>query len=357
MKLEELIALAVVLSASVVTPAAAQTCSLPPNFQATPLTDFAPGQLYLNQFSGLLYDGSNTMPSDHYNDGMSSASAIQPRDTNGTVSSNGKIVFLGIGMSNTTIELCGGATFDSNGDPLATACQLPYNQPQSFMAQAAADPGVNHSTLAIMDGAKGGETLEKWDPTGSNGYANYDRVRDQVLAPNGLSEKQVQAVWLKGANSQPTVSLPSSGADAYTAKRQLGNILRTIRSRYPFIRQVFLSNRIYAGYATSCLNPEPYAYEMGFTNKWLIAAQINQMRGGGIDPIAGDLSYGKTAWVAWGPYLWASGTTPRSDGLVWLRSDLRLSDGTHPNTAAEQKVGTLLLNFFKASPHAAWFRP
>src|SRR5690348_2654913 len=109
MKLEEIVALAVVCSVSVVTPAEAQ-CSLPQNFQATPLTDFAPGQLYLNQFPGLLYDGSNSMPSDHYNDGMSAASSIQPRNTSGTPSSSGKVVFLGIGMSNTTIEFCGAAT-------------------------------------------------------------------------------------------------------------------------------------------------------------------------------------------------------------------------------------------------------
>lgn len=357
MKREGIIALAVALGVFSFGSAAAQTCSLPSNFQTTPLTDFAPGQLYLNQYPGFLYDGSNTMPVDHDADGRTAAASIQPRNVSGAPSSNGKVVFLGIGMSNTTIEFCGAASFDANGDPLATVCQLPYNQTESFMAQAAADPGVNHTQMVIMDGAKGGETLDRWDPTGPNGYTNYDRVRDQVLLPNGLSENQVQAIWLKGAEASPTVSLPAPGADAYASERYLGNIMRALKQRYPFVRQVFLSSRIYGGYATTCLNPEPYAYEGGFAVKWLIAAQINQMRGGGIDPIAGDLSYGRTAWLAWGPYLWASGTTPRSDGLTWLRGDLRQSDGTHPSTAGEQKVGNLLLRFMKSSPHTAWFRP
>jgi hypothetical protein len=54
---------------------------------------------------------------------------------------------------------------------------------------------------------------------------------------------------------------------------------------------MFLSRRIYAGYATNCLNPEPYAYEYGFSAKWLIEAQVVQEEGGAQDPIAGVMSY------------------------------------------------------------------
>jgi len=91
--------------------------------------------------------------------------------------------------------------------------------------------------------------------------------------------------------------------------------------------------------------------------KWLIQAQITQMSGGGIDPRAGDLNYnGVAPWVAWGPYLWADGLTPRSDGLTWACSDLE-SDGTHTSQSGEQKVGSMLLNFFLNSPQASpWFK-
>src|SRR5215470_1165750 len=66
-----------------------------PSGGATPLTDFAPGQTYKG-FPGFLYDGSNNVPADHDADGRTLAGNIH--------AINGKIVFLGIGMSNATIE-------------------------------------------------------------------------------------------------------------------------------------------------------------------------------------------------------------------------------------------------------------
>jgi hypothetical protein len=105
------------------------------------------------------------------------------------------------------------------------------------------------------------------------------------------------------------------------------------------------------------LNPEPYAYESGFAVKWLIQAQIDQQRNGGVvvDARAADLDYDVAPWLAWGPYLWADGTTARSDGLVWLQSDLA-ADGTHPAQTGQEKVGDMLLAFFTSSPYTtSWF--
>ncbi|HET8947139.1 MAG TPA: hypothetical protein VFQ07_09160, partial [Candidatus Polarisedimenticolia bacterium] len=106
------------------------------------------------------------------------------------------------------------------------------------------------------------------------------------------------------------------------------------------------------------LNPEPYAFEIGFSIKWLVASQITQVRGGAFDPDAGDLDYraGTIPWVDWGPYLWANGTTPRSDGLVWTNTDFRGGgECTHPSVYAEQKVAAMLLGFMKTSPYTPWF--
>lgn len=302
-----------------------------------PLTDM--GAWTYKGFAGGLYPGAaNAMPADHHAAGLDKAGRIVPRDTAGNPDPSGKYVLVSIGMSNTTQEFCG-----------STPCG-----PGTFMTQAAADPAVNHGTLAIVDGAAGGQSAEFWDaPTD----ANYDRVRDLVLAPRGLSEAQVQVAWVKVANPGPTMSLPAAGSDAYRLVTQTGNIVRALKVRYPNLQQVYLSSRIYAGYATTTLNPEPYAYESGYAAKWVVQAQIDQMRSGQPDPRAGDLDYatGPGTWIAWAAYLWADGLNPRSDGLTWVPGDFA-ADGTHPATSGRTKVGTMLMAFFKGSDHTpCWF--
>jgi hypothetical protein len=175
------------------------------------------------------------------------------------------------------------------------------------------------------------------------------------LTAAGLTEAQVQVAWIKQANAGPRTSLPSPNADAYRLVGQLANISRALKTRYPNIRLAYVSSRIYAGYASTALNPEPYAYESGFAVKWLIAAQIEQERSGKIDALAGNLGAAAAPWLAWSAYLWADGLNPRADGLTWSRPELE-GDGTHPAQAAEQKVGSLLLAFFKSEPTAkSWF--
>jgi hypothetical protein len=306
-----------------------------------PLNDLGTGS-YLNQFQGGLYpNGSNVVPALHSSVGRSRALNVGPLDTLGQPDPNGKYVLLSIGMSNTTQEFC------------SPNSELPPTS-WSFMGQAFANPVVNHTTVAMVNGAQGGKAASFWDsPTDPD----YDRVRDTRLAPQGLSEQQVRAVWLKVANPNPTVRLPNANADAYVLEQQMGNIARALKVRYPNLDAIFVSSRIYAGYASSTLNPEPYAYESGLAVKWLIEAQINQMNGSGIDSRAGDLNYsnGTSPWIAWGPYMWADGTNPRSDGLTWVQSDFA-SDGTHPSQQGQQKVGAMLLNFMMRSPYSQpWF--
>ncbi len=273
------------------------------SFVAKPLNDLGTGKY--KGFEGGLYEhGSNEVPSDHAADGRALAAQVKPI--------RGKFVLLSMGMSNTIIEFRG------------------------FENLVASDGRVNHATMEVVNGAKGAMTACFWrfataNPVQSGCRAprmisnQYDRIRDELLKPNGLAEDQVEVIWLKNANPRPTVGLPDQDAEAYGYEREIGEMARAARARYPNLKLMFISSRIYAGYATVPLNPEPYAYEYGFSVKWAIQAQVNQMRSGIMDGTAGDLDYKKgiAPWIAWGPYLWADGTAARSDGLAWKPSEFQ----------------------------------
>ncbi len=307
---------------------------------ATPVMDLA--GTYLS-FAGRLYPGGNQIPVAHLAAGTALGRSVVPLDINGNPSAMGKYVLMSIGMSNTTQEWC-----HSQWDAACNAW--------SFTGQAQADQQVRRSGLVIVNGAKGSQTAPSWVPAGA---ANYIRIRDSVLVPQGLSEQQVQVIWLKLANAMPGVSLPHNGADALHLYSQLGSILRALKVQYPKLKLVLMTSRVYAGYNAIQLNPEPYAYEYGFSMKWLIGEQIRQVDNpsSAADPATGDLDYttGVAPWAGWGPYLWARGTQPRADGLTWPQTYLE-SDGVHPSDLGEEVVGAELLTFFKTSPVTrCWF--
>lgn len=317
----------------------AETLS-PNGIQAIPLNDLTSNYL---GFSGGLYPDGNTMPTAHDGAGKQYAEAIRPLNKSGKPANNGHIVFLSIGMSNSALEFC---SKDLDG----VSCNN-----NSFMAKAAADPEIVHHNLVLINGAMTGQSTDLWSSSTAN---NYDRIRDDILADNNLSEAQVQVVWVKLANkfSHTRPSLPDANADAYVLARELGNTIRALKTRYPNLQQVFLTSRIYGGYAKATSHsPEPYAYETGFAVKWLIEAQINQMASGQIDPIFGDLNYNDgAAWLSWSLYPWANGTQSRSDGLTWELTDFN-ADGIHPSPRGVDKFSDMLLDYFKQSFHTCWF--
>ena len=319
-------------------PAAAQNCANT-STGFVPINDLGAG-MYLGAFPGGLYpNGRNAPPASHRDAGLAAARAIQPLGPSGVPDPGGSYALLSIGMSNTTQEFCS----RSGREPC---------DPWTLMGQAAVDPIVNTSRLVIVNGARGGQAAGAWESPAST---EYERIRTDVLARKGLSELQVRAAWVKVANPGPTISLPNTGADAFRLLGQIGNIARALKTRYPNMEQVLLSSRIYAGYATTALNPEPYAYESAFAVKWVIEAQIRQRQTGQIDPIAGDLSPPAAPWLGWAAYLWADGLTPRSDSLIWECPDFR-TDGTHPSQSGQEKVATMLLDLFKSSPFTElWF--
>jgi uncharacterized protein (TIGR03437 family) len=290
----------------------------------TPLNDLGTG-MYKGFQGGLYPNGSNTRPAAHESAGLQQARAIQPLNANGQPDANGRIALVSIGMSNTTQEF------------------------STFKPMADADPGKN-PRLVIVDGAQGGMTASAISNLNSQQGQQFWNVVNQRLAAANVTPAQVQIAWVKEANANPNAAFP---AHAQELRDQYALIAQILKNRFPNIRLAYYSSRTYGGYATTTLNPEPYAYESGFAVKWMIENQINGSADLNFDPARGSV---RAPWLAWGPYLWADGTKPRSDGLTYGCSDFA-SDGTHPAPGgAREKVAQTLLNFFKNDSSARlWF--
>ncbi|RMG53813.1 MAG: hypothetical protein D6723_06515 [Acidobacteria bacterium] len=291
----------------------------------TPLTELGTGT-YQGKRGGLYPNGMNTPPPEHFLAGLRLAEEIEPLDANGRPDPrNGRIVLISIGMSNTTQEF------------------------STFIELANDDPEKN-PLLTIVDGAQGGMSANRIiDPDdGATGTRFWTRV-DQRLRRAGVTPNQVQVAWVKEADPRPTLPFP---ADAEQLQSELAIIAQILKHRFPNLKLAYFSSRIYAGYATTSLNPEPFAYQSGFAVKWLIERQINGDPALNFDPLRGEVN---APWLAWGPYLWADGLRARQDGLIWECDDFR-EDGTHPSEKGRRKVAALLLDFFKTDPTARpWF--
>jgi len=287
----------------------------------TPLSDLGAG--FYRGFEGGLYPGgSNVRPQGHTDAGVAIANAITPLDTlGGPDPTNGKVVLLSIGMSNTNLEFT------------------------AFIPKANADP-VKSPAVLLVNGAIGGQSADRIDDPNA---AYWDSVATR-LRRAGSSPRQAQVVWLKEAIASPTGGFPAS---ADTLLSELATIVRIIHQKFPNVRLTYVTSRIYAGYATTNLNPEPYAYESGFAAKWLIANQVAGVESLNFDPGRGPV---EAPWLSWGPYLWADGLNPRIDGLIWPCSDFN-SDGTHPNATGSGVVADSLLALFESDVTAIpWFR-
>jgi hypothetical protein len=284
-----------------------------------PLCDMSASDKYKGEDGGLYGGGRNEPPKEHAEAAKAEAAKIQPLDAEGKPAAGGKVVLLSIGMSNTTQEF------------------------SRFMQIARAQ-----AKLTIVDGAQGGQAAIQWDTAESRPWGEVEKR----LGAAGVTAKQVQIVWVK----QALIQQGQHGAFPAHAKKlqeETGKIVRLAKAKYPNLRIAYLSSRIYAGYAKSPLNPEPYAYEGAYSMRWLIQDQIKGEKELAYDAAKGEV---KAPLLLWGPYLWADGVNGRkSDKLVWAESDFG-KDGTHPSDSGRDKVAQQLLAFFKSDPVAkAWF--
>ena len=274
-----------------------------------PLPDLGRGTY--GGFTGGLYpNGANQPPTAYAREGAACAQKVLPRNQQGQPDPEGTVALLSFGMSNTTMEY------------------------RAFKQQADADPR-KHPRLTIVDGAVGGVDASRMqDPE-----APYWSTLAERLEAAGVSAAQVQVGWLKQAIARESRPFPE---DAHWLQEAVRQIIGLAAQRFPNLQLLYLSSRIYAGYASTPLNPEPAAYDGGFAVKWLIEERI-----------AGTIS---GPWLGWGPYLWTDGLKGRRDGLIWTCEDVA-PDGTHPSIpTGANKVGQLLFDFFSTDVLAVpWF--
>jgi hypothetical protein len=281
---------------------------------------------YKDGYKGGFYpDGKNERPKEHEAAGLRFAKQIQPRNAAGKVDPQGKIVLLSVGMSNTS------------------------QASQGFQKVLAAAEGVN-PLVVFVNGAVGGQTAYRiQNPDNADG-AKYWGIVDQRLKEAGVTRDQVQVIWIKEADAGPNQGFPGY---AKKLEEELTRIVQIFPKRFRNAKLVYLSSRTYGGFATTALNPEPYAYESAFSVKWLIERQIKGDSGLNFDAGKGEV---RAPWLSWGPYLWANGSKKRADGFSYEPGDFTANDGTHLTASGMDKVGRLMLQFFQNDSTArGWF--
>lgn len=239
--------------------------------------------------------------------GLEAASRITPRALNGNPAENGKVVFLSVGMSNTSNV---------------------WNGFRSAMNQAGTAP----STLKWVDATKGGAGAPQWaDPT-----CDCWTDLDAKLVKQNVSAKQVQAIFLMLVTPHPWQS-PSVNAARYA--QDVESILNQLEAQFPNLQIVYLAGNYYGGYDTNQdKTPEPHGY---WENRELQGIQ---------DSHAG-------VWVsAATSMLWTDGATPRWDGLTLLCSDTT-DGGVHLNATGKAKMGGWLYDSLMSDPTTlGWLR-
>jgi len=286
-----------------------------------PLTDLGPGT-YQGATGGLYPLGTNTMPPAHLALGLAAAARVVPRNAAGDPDPAGSVVFASVGFSNAEREFA------------------------EFLRLLPATSTIDDQVV-VVNAAQGGEHILTWaDPAGRPW-----RGLEAALAQAGVTAQQVQVLWVKMTQRVGPSPLQPFPESALTFRDQLIQVIHLLAERLPNVGIAYLSSRTYGGYnTTSSPSPEPLAYEEGFGVKWVVEQQIAGEGALNADPAAGVVL---APWLAWGPYLWADGTTARSDGLTW-RCDEYSADGVHLQGEGNAKVAAALMEFLREEPTAAW---
>jgi hypothetical protein len=278
---------------------------------------------YLGVQGGLYGSGSNVRPPAHDAAGLSIAQGIGPLDSNGNPDPNGQYAMLVIGVSVTRTIM---------------------NQ---FQPLEQADP-VLHPQFQIVNGAIDGTTGPDWaDP--NSGV--WQTVLNYYLPYQNLSPKQIVAAYalIPHPGKGPGKTFP---ADLANQESDLTNLAKNLHTYFPNLKLAYLSSTFYGGYSASSY-PEPNPYESGYAHAAVIEDQISGDPNLNYNPANGPVM---APWLSWGPYVWANGLNPRSDGLTWSCQDIA-GDGTHPSSpqGRDKAAGLIITDFKFDDTIAPWF--
>lgn len=295
-----------------------------------PLIDLGAG-FYDGTWQGGLYDGGfNTPPNSHLNNGLKISKKLKPLDTLGAVNyEDGKIVLAGFGASTV-------------GGPFNHMIQLmkDYTDLNPCMQAVNAANGSDGVNAMVID------SVDYWE-----------YIRIYKLGEKGLTPNQVQVGWLMHSSRiDSNGSDIDSYVDSLVLRFQIA--IQAMFYEYPNLKILYISGFPYGGYADPMkalyhVIKEPSSYHQNFAMKEIISEQIHN------DP---DFKYkgpGKVApYMVWGPYLWADGVNPRSDGLTWNCEADYAEDGGgyHMTNEGKDKMANILLDFFRTDTISEiWF--
>jgi hypothetical protein len=202
--------------------------------QLKPLTDMSPDERYQGFQGGLYSGGANERPTAHTAAGIALAKQVEPLDKDGKPSADGRVVLVTIGMSNTMQASSG------------------------LLRMVKLEKDIN-PRLTIVNGANGGMTADKIQHIdggrtyGNGPFVKYWEYVNQQLTKSDVAPAQVQIAWLKEANPGPTSPFPDHAKELV---EQQVKILHILRDRFPHLKLVYISSRIFGGWAKTSLNPE-----------------------------------------------------------------------------------------------------
>lgn len=281
-----------------------------------PLTDLTGGKQYRG-YQGGKYQGSNKRSALQMQRAIAQVSKIKPLDTAGVENfKNGRIVFAAVGASNPATEF------------------------ESFRNYCDTFKNLNPK-LSLINTCIGAMGVQKINDITDNYWVQAKKE----LIDSGLSNKQVQVVWLEEENTQNAdTSFPGAPQALMLDYQKLLNVILKV---FPNVKIVYMNQRAYAGYGD--VTPGvigkglwfPRDYYNGWTIKWLIEKQLNNEVGYRFNAPA------EIPFIDWAESFWADGKNPRQDGLSYDCTTDFGGDGLHLSALGELKAGKWLFNYYK----------